>query len=131
MMPYMTFQEEVQNFSTSLTCFVKNSNLPMELFVRPDHLALKARDRDDFDKLTVAWSQHALGGVVRAIDMDERTLASLQLTQPIAVEPFGHVEWLEIMEPRAQKIGKGVVGLEHMEFSVLDLDEASRILLRY
>ena len=84
-----------------------------------------------FNKLTVAWSQHALGGVVRAIDMDERTLASLQLAQQIAVEPFGYVEWLEIMEPRAQKIGKGVVGLEHMEFSVPDLDEVSRTLLRY
>ncbi len=127
----MTFHEEVLGFTSSLTQFVREHDLPMELFANPDHLAVKARDRNDFDAITAMWRQYALGGAIHAIDMDGRTLATLQTKQSIITEPFGSVEWLEIMEPRAHKVGKGVVGLEHMEFYTPDLDEVTRQLLKH
>lgn len=127
----MTFYEQVQDYSSSLVRFVRDHELPMEMFAYPDHLAVKARDRKNFDEIISSWKEYALGGVIHAVDMDGRTLASLQTARSIDVEPFGSVEWLEIMEPRAEKVGKGVVGLEHMEFFVADLDEVSRTLSRH
>ncbi|CAN5457855.1 hypothetical protein BH10PAT3_BH10PAT3_6850 [soil metagenome] len=60
--------------------------------------------------------------------MDGRRLATTQLTGTMLVGAFGEVSWVEIMEPRPAKVGKDVVGLEHMEFYYPHFDRITDVL---
>jgi hypothetical protein len=58
-------------------------------------------------------------------------LAALHLISPQSVGDLGEVSWLEIMEPRPEKVGKDFVGLEHIEFYYPDFDEVREALDKY
>ncbi len=110
------FEQEVRDYAKTLTKFVIRHRLPPKWFAMPDHLATKASDRQDFEARVHGWRGLVLGREILGIDKQGRTLASAQLETPISVGEFGSVKWIEIMEPRPEKVGQDVVGLEHMEF---------------
>ena len=110
-------QEDIDQFEKSLNSFALAHELPIEdWFNNPDHLAIKCADRKDFDETVRSYKPRAVGRQVSGVDMHGRTLATAQLETPLQVGSLGTVEWLEIMEPRPEKVGKGLVGLEHIEF---------------
>ncbi|HTE21430.1 MAG TPA: VOC family protein [Candidatus Limnocylindria bacterium] len=109
-----TFLQEAQKYVEGLRRFITVHELPGEWFGVADHVAVKGRDAADFEQLLKLF--RPLAQQLTCIDMDGRRLATAWLKEPIAIGNFGSVEWVEIMEPRPEKVGKDVVGFEHMEF---------------
>lgn len=127
----INFQKEVQEFESSLNRYVLDNNLPIEQwFLHPDHLAIKCADRTDFDRVVEYWKPKSVDGKISGTDMHGRTLATAHLMDPEQLGSYGTVEWLEIMEPRPEKVGKGIVGLEHVEFYYPNLSEVMKTLDR-
>lgn len=123
------YEEEVERFAEVLEGFIERYELPEEWFKVPDHLAIKCADGLDY----VYTVEELLPDAHQAseIVMDERRLATLQLVSPVQVGDLGEVSWLEIMEPRPEKVGKDLIGLEHMEFYYPDFDEVTVLLAKY
>jgi predicted metalloenzyme YecM len=121
-----TFEEQTKEYAETLAKFVAEYNLPKEWFAVADHLAVKGADGTEFEALVEHTKAAAYQ--VSCIDLDGRRLATAKLKETIKVGDFGTVEWLEIMEPRPEKIGKDVVGLEHMEFYFPDFTTAEAVL---
>lgn len=123
------YEEAVEKFTEELEAFIERYELPKEWFKVPDHLAIKCADGLDY----VYTVEELLPDAHQAseIVMDERRLATLQLTSPVLVGDLWKISWLEIMEPRPEKVGKDVVGLEHMEFYYPDFDEVTVLLAKY
>lgn len=123
------YEEEIGLFAEALEAFIAKYELPQAWFKVPDHLAVKCADGLDYvfrmEELMPDSKQTS------EIVMDERRLATLNLTSPVQVGNLGKVSWLEVMEPRPEKVGKDVVGLEHMEFYYPDFDEVTALLEKY
>lgn len=106
-------------YAAELEAFTDYYRLPEEWFGTSDHVAVKCRDRTGFEQQVDEIREHA--DEVLAVDMDGRTLATARLTSRLAVGSLREVKLLEIMEPRPEKVSKGLVGFEHMEFTFPDL----------
>lgn len=121
------YEEEIDDYAKSLEDFIGSHELPEKWFKRPDHIAIKCADGLDYEyrlqELSPDSSQSS------QIEMDGRRLATLHLITNQAVGNLGSVEWLEVMEPRPEKVGKGIVGLEHMEFYFPDFKEVTETLV--
>ena len=120
------FREQVKKYEKLLAKFIADFDLPTEWFKVPDHLAVKGADTKGFEELIAQF--RPLSEQLSCIDMDGRRLATAKLKEDIPVGKFGLVSWLEIMEPRPEKVGKDVVGLEHMEFYYPDFAKAIKVL---
>lgn len=123
------YEEEIERFAEELEGFIGRYELPEKWFKVPDHLAIKCADGLDY----VYRVEELLADAHQAseIIMDERRLATMELISPVIVGDLWKVSWLEIMEPRPEKVGKDVVGLEHIEFYYPDFDEVTRLLASY
>lgn len=114
----MRFESELEAYGEELEEFIDMFWLPQGWFGAPDHVAIKCADRSDFERTIRTFEDDA--EQISAIDMDGRTLAAVRLASSVAVGSLGDVSWIEVMEPRPEKVGKDVVGLEHMEFTFPD-----------
>lgn len=114
----MRFESELEAYGEELEEFIDMFWLPQGWFGAPDHVAIKCADRSDFERTIRTFEDDA--EQISAIDMDGRTLAAVRLASSVAVGSLGDVSWVEVMEPRPEKVGKDVVGLEHMEFTFPD-----------
>jgi hypothetical protein len=123
------YEEEIERFAETLEGFIERYELPDKWFKAPDHLAVKCADGLDY----VYRMEELMPDAVQAseIVMDNRRLATLQLITPVVVGGLGEISWLEVMEPRPEKVGKDLVGLEHMEFYYPDFDEVTALLAKY
>lgn len=123
------YEEEIQRYAEVLGGFIEKYELPSEWFKMPDHLAIKCADALDYDYTL----QELLADARQAsqIDMDKRRLAALWLVEDVEVGALGKISWLEIMEPRPEKAGNDLVGLEHMEFYFPNFDEVRDVLDKY
>lgn len=122
------YEEEIEQFAETLQLFIDKYELPEKWFKTADHLAVKCADALDY----VFRMEELMPDAAQAseIVMDKRRLAALRLTSPVPVGNLGEVSWLEVMEPRPEKVGKDVVGLEHMEFYYPDFDEVTELLAK-
>jgi hypothetical protein len=120
------YEDEIGLFAASLKEFIAKYELPDSWFKKPDHLAIKCADGLDY----VFRMEELIPDAVQAseITMDGRRLATLKLTSEVSVGDLGAVSWLEVMEPRPEKVGNDVVGLEHIEFYYPDFDEVTDLL---
>lgn len=114
----MRFESELEAYGEELEEFIDMFWLPPGWFGAPDHVAIKCADRSDFERTIRTFEDDA--EQISAIDMNGRTLAAVRLASSIAVASLGDISWVEVMEPRPEKVGKDVVGLEHMEFTFPD-----------
>lgn len=114
----MRFESELEAYGEELEEFIDMFWLPPGWFGEPDHVAIKCADRSDFESTLETFEDEA--EEMSAVDMDGRTLAAVRLASSIAVASLGDVKWVEVMEPRPEKVGKDLVGLEHMEFTFPD-----------
>ncbi len=109
------------DYANKLRAFINKFHLPNVWFDEPDHIAFKARDSYGYERLLKGFVP--MSESVSYVEMDGRRLAAAKLTAPLAIGTFSSVSWVEIMEPRPEKVGKGFVGLEHMEFWHADFDK--------
>lgn len=121
------FEHAIDKYVESLEQFVQRRRLPQEWFNEPDHLAVKCLDGKHFDAMLDTWARRVdLASYVR---MDGRRLAAVHLGEAaISLGMFGSVEWLEIMEPRPEKVGKDTVGIDHAEFVYPDFTAVKQVL---
>jgi hypothetical protein len=71
------WQHEVANYATDLGQFVKNERLPIEWFMQPDHIALKAYNAAGFEKLLHEVRDGDPGAEdITIAEMDGRRLAT-------------------------------------------------------
>src|SRR5690349_1913904 len=108
------FSTKLAEYASALERFRKESDLPEEWFAVPDHLAIKCADPADYERTVQEWLSYA--DSLSYARLNNRRLASANLSEPILVGVNGQVTWVEIMEPRPEKVGKDPVGIDHMEF---------------
>lgn len=120
------YEDEIYRFISVLDKFIDNYELPNEWFVAPDHLAIKCADALDYafriEELIPDASQTS------EIVLDKRRLAALKLVSPIDLGNNRQLLWLEVMEPRPEKLGKSLIGLEHIEFIFPDFEKVIELL---
>lgn len=121
-----SFETDIQKYADSLETFVSQHSLPADWFRVPDHIAIKGADATGFEELMNTFQP--LANQLSYIEMDGRRLGTAQLVSSMAIGTFGSVSWVEIMEPRPEKVGKDVVGMEHMEFFYPHFDEIKSVL---
>jgi predicted metalloenzyme YecM len=122
----MQYEVEIANYADALQSFWDQHELPHDWFMRPDHIAIKCADGPAFDKALEKWMPEAVE--LSYVHMNGRRLATALLLVPVTVGAFGDVEWLEIMEPRPERIGSDPVGIDHMEFYYDDFEAAIEVL---
>lgn len=110
------FEQAVKDYEWRLGRFIRAHELPKEWFAAPDHLAIKCFDAADYESERNIWRPLTIQGKISEIVMNNRRLGTAELAAAVSVGMLGKVTWIEIMEPRPEKVGKDVVGLEHMEF---------------
>jgi predicted metalloenzyme YecM len=110
------YLEQVREYGTAIGQFMVGRDLPHEWFEVPDHIAFKAEDSAHFERLVEEFRPQALGPKIPYVEMNGRRLASLQLEKPIPLIGFPEVEWVELMEPRPERVGEDTVGMDHIEF---------------
>jgi predicted metalloenzyme YecM len=123
---YADIMTQIFVYAEELRAFIDDNALPEEWFAQPDHLAYKCRNAEHFDEVLRDAANDA--SALSVVQLDGRRLASAELAQAVYVESFGYVEWLEIMQPRPEREGDDVVGLEHMEFYWPDFETVEEIL---
>jgi predicted metalloenzyme YecM len=116
-------------YATELRAFVRDNDLPSKWFKVIDHVAFKFRGRKDYEAGVELF--RPLASQISCIDMDGRSLATAQLKEGLKVGDFGSVKWIEIMEPRPAKIGKDLVGFEHVEFYYPNFEEIKTVLSQH
>lgn len=120
------YEEDIGLFAQTLGSFIERHELPEAWFKTPDHIAIKCADALDYAYRMEALIPDAVWA--SEITMNERRLGTLELTNPISVGELGAVQWIEVMEPRPERVGDDVIGLEHMEFYYPEFDEITQIL---
>lgn len=120
------YEEDIEEYAQALRNFIEKYELPEIWFGISDHLALKCADGEEYDYVL----QELLPDTtqISEVSLDGRRLAALYLTADQAVGTVGKVRWIEVMEPRPEKIGKDLTGIEHMEFYYPDFSEIGQIL---
>lgn len=114
----MKYLGELEAYLGDLEDFIDYYDLPEEWFGAPDHIAVKCVDADDYEATIASYEPQA--EQMTYVVMDGRRLATVKLARSLAIASFGDVSWVEVMEPRPEKVGKDVVGLEHAEFTFTD-----------
>lgn len=120
------FEAQAAAYAQAIESFCTEHELPSEWFAQPDHLAIKCKDAADFDATIEVWLPQA--AEFSYVELNGRRLATALLLEPITVGNLGSVEWLEIMEPRPEKVGADTVGIDHMEFAFADFETAREVL---
>lgn len=110
----MRYLEDLDNYARNLEDFIDFYDLPEEWFSVPDHIAVKCLDSRDYEDFLEQIDDDA--EQISDITMHNRRLATVELLSGVALGSFGDVQVLEVMEPRPEKIGVGLVGFEHAEF---------------
>ena len=123
---FRTINAQIFAYGEALRDFVDQYNLPEEWFEQLDHAAFKCKNSEHFDEVLMQATDDA--DQLSFVAMDGRRLAGAHLEEPVYVESFGYFEWLEIMQPRPERVGKDIVGLEHLEFYWPDFEAAEEVL---
>lgn len=122
----INFKSELAVYVEAIEAFRLEHGLPSEWFARPDHVAIKCADSIDYDSMVGEWLPSAAHCYY--VRLNNRRLGTAKLLKPIAIGDLGVVEWIEIMEPRPEKVGIDPVGIDHMEFDFADFTAAEEIL---
>lgn len=125
-MSELNFREQVDKYARDLWVFADRFNVPQAWFDEPDHVAVKGADRADYERWVELFKPQS--EQISAIDMQGRTVAVAKLVGPLTVGRFGQVSLVEIMEPKPERVGRDIVGLEHMEFHYPHLTEVQDYL---
>jgi hypothetical protein len=113
-------------YEASFADFCRAYQLPEQWFGRPDHIAIKAANLNDYEETRRVIEDSYVYGAIWEVSMDERLLGSGKLLGSLSLVDYDF-QWVEIMQPRPGKeTEKGFV--EHTEFVFPDFYEVARIL---
>lgn len=98
------FTLQITEYAEALQAFRTEHDLPAEWFAVPDHLAVKCAGSADYESTIQTWLP--LAAELSYVYLNDRRLATARLLGPLTVGEFGDIEWLEIMEPRPEKVGQ-------------------------
>lgn len=112
-------QAEADKFLTELRGYIKALGLENLLAAPIDHLAIKLKDGDDYDRF-VLEIEPDVDKLFYTI-IGNRRLGGAVLKQQIHFGELGATDQVEIMEPKPGKAGKDFVGFEHIELLHKDL----------
>lgn len=108
------FEHAVAEYAESLVVFRAQRRLSTGWLSRLDHLAVKCLDTEHFDETVRLWLPNAREASYTKLD--GRRLVSMHLAGRLALSRrLGSVDWLEIIEPRPERVGLDTVGVDHME----------------
>lgn len=117
---------ELQQYDEAFRAFAEGYQLPGELFVRPDHFAIKCADELDYLETCQAFAEDVDEGGIWELQSNGRLLASARLSGRVALGGY-EFSWIEIMQPRpGSETERGFV--EHTEFFFPDFFRAEEIL---
>jgi len=122
----INFEAELTAYAEAVKSFRAEYDLPAEWFAGPDHVAIKCAGSSDYEATLALWLPKA--AQAQYVELNGRRLASARLLEPITVGGLGRADWLEVMEPRPEKVGIDPVGVDHMEFVFTDFAAAERVL---
>lgn len=122
----MKHLEGLEAYAQDLEDFIDALVLPESWFAEPDHITVKCADAADFDQTLEAFKGDA--EQISYVEMGGRRLATVKLLSSISMASLGEVQLVEVMEPRPEKIGRDIVGFEHMEFYYPDFKEVREVL---
>lgn len=108
-------------FADEVSSFFVQPGLERLLVGGLDHLAVKTKDQLDYQKYKNEILPLCLA--MTEADLDGRKIATAKLDQAIVLtnstgQELGRAFHLEIMEPRPTKIGRDLIGLDHIEFAI-------------
>ncbi len=108
------YLEQIDQYAVELENFISAHNLPEAWFAQPDHVAIKCADGMDYEDTMEEFKGEAKQRT--EVEMHGRRLGTVKLISSVALGNFGDISWIEVMEPRPEKVGKDLVGLDHAEF---------------
>ena len=120
-----SIQSAANNYTQSRSQFLESHDLDHPQSA--DHLAIKVADSADYDAQLPQLLK--MLSSAQYVNLNNRRICTGKLITPITLPGFSQTNFLEILEPRPSKVGTGVVGLEHVEFLVPDLDSVKSALV--
>lgn len=111
-----SYLDQMDHYVRELENFIEAHNLPETWFAQPDHIAIKCADDMDYEDTMQEFKDDA--EQMTEVRMHGRRLGTVKLISGVALGNFGDVRWIEVMEPRPEKIGKDIIGFDHTEFYV-------------
>jgi predicted metalloenzyme YecM len=115
---------ELETYFNSLGEFIANHRWIDDKF-SIDHVGIKAYDMADYEAcLSVV---KAVARDLYEIEMNNRRIAIAVLAEILDVAGKG-IRYIELMEPRPEKVGRDTVGLDHTEIYVPDFETTLRIV---
>lgn len=91
-----------------------------------DHLAIKMYDGAAYEQALRnirPFCRHLIEA-----NLDKRRITIAVLQEPLELPGFGKTQMIEIMEPRPHMVGKDIVGIDHVELLLKDLEEAASLM---
>ncbi len=122
--------ESAREYGELFLHFVSEAHIPDELFVMPDHFAVKCANGIDYLETCLELKSEVASDGIGEAYIDDRMLASAELLGTVSIGGFGF-SWVEIMQPKPGKVlRKGEGFVEHTEFTFPDFDEVIGVLER-
>jgi len=119
-------QIQAYEYVHDLEVYLTQSKL-LGLFNPPiDHFAIKATNSQSYEKLVESARQ--ISNKISYVYLDQRRLATAELTVPIEFVKLGQTSYLEIMEPRPNAAASLIDFFEHAEIYSQDLGKIKSIL---
>lgn len=116
----------IESYLADLRSFMREHGVVDLLRGSVDHVAFKAADYAHYSAIVGGIvSKSRLSSFTR---MDGRQIATIELVAPISLGELGETYFLEIMEPKPEKVGRDLVGFEHIEIYNPDFEGIMRAL---
>lgn len=112
-------QQQANDYVAALEDYAAKHGL--ELGGPVDHFAVKLADGKAFDDFIDRILP--LAEKVHCVNLNNRRISVAFLKKPIYFGRFGNCTDIEIMEPKPEKVGKDLVGFEHIEIYRPDFDD--------
>lgn len=113
-------QESIRKFVDELVGFRDQHKLSELFSSRVDHLAIKMADSNDYERCVKDIL--SICSLMTEAQLNNRRIATAKLEKKVNLtgssQSLSSVEYLEIMEPRPEKVGKDLVGIDHCEIDI-------------
>ena len=114
--------EQIGQYSLDLVALEVTHKLPPILFDNPDHMAIKTASVSQFEEYVRSISD--ISDELYCLEDNDRFIVAAKLAARIAVGFNQAVRWIEIKEPRPELVGQDLVGIDHVEYLVNDIEAA-------
>ncbi len=119
-----TLVSKIEEYEGVLTEYLDVKGLRDLVPYKIDHIAVKLSDTSEYENFIN--DNLAFFASANYIQMNNRRITTVRLKNAIETTSFGSVFYLEIMEPKPEKVGTFKSGLDHAEIWVPNFDELEK-----